>query len=80
MIRTYLLTSINFYKTTVLISNSEVKTLCADDSVGLPCESRSPPDSYTNPLFARADKGFFIALKLLRWPVLRCVDFFGKDL
>ena len=26
------------------ISNSEVKTLCADDSVGLPCESRSPPD------------------------------------
>jgi hypothetical protein len=26
------------------ISNSEVKTLSADDSVGFPCESRSPPD------------------------------------
>jgi hypothetical protein len=31
------------------IPNSEVKTLRADDSVSLLCESRSSPDLYFNP-------------------------------
>ncbi|MFQ3248182.1 MAG: hypothetical protein ACI9SP_004843, partial [Arenicella sp.] len=41
-------------------SNSEVKPVSADDSVGCPCESRTLPDLYMSP--SRVIYwGFFIA-------------------
>ena len=45
-------------------SNSEVKPVSADDSVGCPCESRTLPDLYTSP--SRAIYwGFFIGFSRL---------------
>ena len=40
------------------IPNRAVKQFCANDSVLLACESRSPPDSYPNPRY-RKIAGFF---------------------
>ena len=43
-------------------SNSEVKPVSADDSVGFPCESRTSPDLYIKPCKLRL-QGFFYCLK-----------------
>ena len=45
------------------IPNSEVKTLCADDSVSLSCESRSSPDLILKPSVAILQRVFFIYKK-----------------
>ena len=45
------------------ISNSEVKTLCADDSVGFPRESRTLPDLYSRPLYVHSYRGFLLLIR-----------------
>ncbi len=45
--------------------NSEVKTLSADDSVDLPCESRSPPGFILKTAVAvKSDMGFLFSLRV----------------